>query len=295
MITHTSFRLLPLFTATLFAGLSATHAQNVIVNGDFEQTPNADSSTTTFPGWGEFENSQNTVQKNAAVVHSGLSGNTAARIPGMTPLPGTPPTTIPGGLRQDVVGPAVFWRLDLDFAMADPGDNGGANTTTERGLNINLFHDVTNNRNINLSVFDDDGNGFGEVRVVTGSATFVKVMTDAVPFSIDSDSNGILSDANDEVKLVHLTIIGTYDSTPSYSIKISHSGGEMTTGELTSWQNNAPAAGFDNIDRINFAGNNVGTQSYVIDNVSLAVPEPGSAALLLLGAVGVGATRRRRS
>lgn len=288
MTIHPSFRLLPvLAAATFFGGISAVHGQNVIVNGDFEATPGTDASTTTFPGWSEFQNSTTDTLQNGAVVHAGLGGSsTAARLPG---------DSLPGSLRQDVNGPAGFWIFEMDFAMADPGDTTG---TVERGLNINLFHDKgipTNNpnRNINLSVFDNDGNGFGEIRVVSGASTFNTVMTDVVPFSVDLNGNGILSDAGDDVKMVRLTITGTYDATPSYTIKVNFGASEFTSGDLTHWQNGAPIAGqTDNIDRVNFASSVGGTRSYIIDNVSL-VPEPGSATMFILGAGMMGLVRRR--
>jgi hypothetical protein len=242
-------------------------AQNVVTNGTFESlTGNGDSSSTTFTGWSEFTSDTSASAVNSAVVHAGISGTDAARLPGQA--------TNSGVLRQDVAGPTVNWQFDVDFAMADPGDTSG---TTERGFNLFLIHHTSSGGKINLRVIDEDGDSNGEVQVYNGSV-FVTVLGDVVPFSIDLNGNGVLTDAGDTFSPVHLTIAGTYGFTPTYVVTV----GSSSSAALSHFQTNAPSTTNNNIDRIAFAASTAGTQSFVVDNVSL-IPEPGTGALLLGG------------
>lgn len=229
----------------LAAGLSAlaTSAGAAIINGDFEQAPNAGDAANTFTGWTEQAGGAAT-NGLVADIHAGLGANGGQHAAKLTKQP--------NGVLWQAVTFESKWQLDLDVAVFGSG----------RAFQMFLPHNGTGDR-ISLIIVN------GDVQVYDQANTrFQNVLAGAIDGSSDGD-----------IQVNHLRIVGDYSAAePSYIISATDADGvTRDTQPLRYWQGNAPAQGAS-IGSLRFDTANLTTDAYlVIDN--LAVPEPAAAAM----------------
>ncbi|HEX8914558.1 MAG TPA: PEP-CTERM sorting domain-containing protein [Humisphaera sp.] len=230
----------------------------VLTNGNFEAPTGTDSSTTTFPSWGE--------STGAAAIRAttALSGSTSALLTGTNGTVGT--------LSQTVDPITGTFDLSFSFAAVNPG--GATAGTSDRALQLLLTG--SNGAQINLIVIRGSSSAVGSVQIYNGSFQSIASQVDKVNFSTSLDS----------------PVVNTLRLTGSVGGGYTVATNGTQSGAVSYYQGGTAPLPTD-FKTVNFTTVNAATVNYVVDNVTL-VPEPAGAGLLAAAAAGGLAVRRRR-
>ncbi len=254
-----------LVVVAVFGLIAPVSAENILVNGDFEDT------SGTFPtGWSNSSSSTS--------QHTGIApgSTTAAYVDSATN----------GTLGQsfDTLGPQ--WVVDFYFATE---------FGTDRGLDLNIqmpsdpyIHVVVNSAG-RIQLYNgipaESGSGWQTLTTLDG----------IVQASVDDDSSGDFSSAGDTLNVHHMRLEGRDFGTSSAEYDVYLSDANSTTFShsvlgLTAFQNAASTPLGAGIDAVTFP-TLYGNGSFVVDDV-VVVPEPSTWALGLLAVVGLALFRR---
>jgi len=243
--------LLTVGVAALLTGLPSSASGAFIQNGDFESL---DPGAPLFDSW--------TNNAGVSLAAQAISGSNSARIALNTGNAGN-------ALNQTVNDPggtlSVF-DLSFDFATSNPGG------TTARSMQLSLRTVVgSNSGNINMRVVNGSIAGMGHVQVFDGSA-FQTVLADVVNFSTSESGAGFIAN--------RARFAGDFSgTTPFYAITVNGT----SSANLSHFQGGAPAQGAP-LREISFQSGNIAAGAWsVLDNV-VVVPEPGTLAMLGVGA-----------
>ncbi len=284
---------------TVLAAVNVPFASaGYIVNGDFESTagwttpPNAYPNVSTPPpGW-EYRfvipTGSYSAGSGCAVQETSnpLQGATSARIEsfgdgtdhdwqGLYQSVGTATDPVP-----------LKWRFDVDVSLTPSGSS--------RPMQFYL-------------IYGDDGAGQSPSGGLSGINLRV---TSAGGLDVYSSTNHwvnvFAAGSIDVDAMTHLGIVGDFDTTdatavPFYSIGYDDGMGMVWSSAVSQWYGTAPT-GLQSLVAVQLASNaqasaeyNAFTNSYVVDNVSLAgmtVPEPSSWHMLAFGLLGLLGRRR---
>lgn len=265
--------------ATLLAGATARAA--IISNGDFEQA--AGAATATFTGWQELVGATPTDVASAVTGTSAING-TSAQMQAVS--------TGNGDLKQSISNGPSAYRVEFDFVVYTTRPRAGYTTNF---LQLYVRHHATNGQaQIRVSrpnLAGGQATDPADILVYTGTADSV-VLDDAVSVTTDLSN----------LKVNHMTIDMTYGSASSYTISVRNADGvTVKSNAITSFTGSTPGAS-SKLDNLTFNRSYLSyhasyTTTAIVDNVSVTVPEPGSAATMsvgLMGAAGLLGRRRRR-
>jgi hypothetical protein len=270
------FFILCIATAVSIAASSA-HAES-IVNGDFEDITGwgAPGDDTLPPGWIHEEVP---TRKNPASAQTGVNAIGGSGVSAY--LPGFPSKD--NEIRRDMwnVGDATgpLWTLQYDFACEDPGGD------DDRSLSCSV--ELTNTNRIVHRVTDRDNDGFGDLEIYNGS--WQLVLGNAVQFDPDVTTTPVVN---------HITFTGRSNMpNPVYDVTITSGLGTFTATDVAYYRyslSSKPVTGAEGCNFNTFLAPADGVGDYLVDNVSLTVPEPGAVVLLTIGMLCL-AVRRHES
>jgi len=246
----------------LVASLSSSAlAQNLLLNGDFEDTEGWGlPGTDDAPKHWTPDTSQG--RKNPALQQSGTDAiggsGTSAFMPAFPAdkPPADPPRRDMWNVRG---GTWPQWTLEFDFASQDPGGDG------DRSLSGAV--EVTGNNRITMRVTDVDDNGFGDFQFYNGAWQPVPELANAVEFDTDVTTTPVVN---------HITFTGRFNEpSPVYDVTITNGlmGSPFTATDLSYFRYARLPSGAEGIDFNTFISAE-GAGHYLLDNVVLTHVEP---------------------
>ncbi|MBN1590614.1 MAG: PEP-CTERM sorting domain-containing protein [Pirellulales bacterium] len=267
----------------LVVAATTVHAE-MIVNGNFEDLTGwglpgtADTPANWTPNLDEG-------RKNPALQQSGVNAiggsGTSAFMGADNGASGSDRRDMWQVDESNPIGPQ--WVVEFDFATEDPGVEG------DRSLSGSV--EVTNGNRITMRVTDVDDDGIGDFQIYDKSTNTTgiwrPILANAVEFDDDVSTTPVVN---------HITFTGHFDeAAPVYDITITNGlpGGVFTAtgvGYFAYTLSTKPATGVEGVNFNTF----ISKGDYLLDNVSVDVPEPGAISLLLTGFVCLAGTLVRR-
>ena len=162
------------------------------------------------------------------------------------------------------------WVLQYDFACEDPGGD------SDRSLSSAV--ELTNLNRIIHRVSDVDNNGLGDFQIYDKTiSNYRRIFSDVVVFDSDVSETPVVN---------HIKFTGHYDGSKQvYDVELTNGSGTYTATKLAyyhyllSGSGSRPVTGAEGVSFNTFNSK----ADFLVDNVSLTVPEPGIMMLLACG------------